>query len=80
MVTCSRSRMRAAPAAFRGVFTAPIWDHVLVLIASAVPTPGMRTVSAVLRIMGLSEVDDFDSTTMCSAKHAGNSGLLPANC
>jgi hypothetical protein len=32
---------------------------VLVLIAGAVLAPGKRTVSAALRIMGLSEVDDF---------------------
>jgi hypothetical protein len=46
-------------AAFRGFFTAPVWDHVLVLIAGAVLTPGKRTVSAALRIMGLSEAGDF---------------------
>jgi hypothetical protein len=46
-------------ATFRGFFTAPVWDHVLVLIAGAVLAPGKRTVSAALRIMGLSEVDDF---------------------
>jgi hypothetical protein len=46
-------------AAFRSFFTAPVWDHVLVLITGAVLTPGKRTVSAALRIMGLSEADDF---------------------
>ena len=45
--------------AFRGFFTAPVWDHVLVLVAGAVLTPGKRTVSAALRIMGLSEARDF---------------------
>ena len=42
-------------AAFRDFFTAPVWDHVLVLVTGAILTPGKRTVSAVLRIMGLSE-------------------------
>jgi hypothetical protein len=46
-------------AAFRGFFTAPVWDHVLVLVAGAVLTPGKRTVSAALRIMGLSRARDF---------------------
>lgn len=46
-------------AAFRDFFTAPVWDHVLVLVTGAVLIPGRRTVSAVLRIMGLSEAADF---------------------
>jgi hypothetical protein len=45
--------------AFRGFFTAPVWDHVLVLVAGMVLTPGKRTVSAALRIMGLGEASDF---------------------
>ena len=45
--------------AFRGFFTAPVWDHVLVLVTGVVLTPGKRTVSAALRIMGLSEASDF---------------------
>jgi hypothetical protein len=45
--------------AFRDFFTAPVWDHVLVLVAGAVLTPGTRTVSAALRIMGLAEASDF---------------------
>jgi hypothetical protein len=39
-------------AAFRYFFTAPVWDHVLVLVAGAVLAPGKRTVSAALRVMG----------------------------
>jgi hypothetical protein len=46
-------------AAFRDFFTAPVWDHVLVLVTGAVLTPGKRTVSAVLRIMGLGDAADF---------------------
>jgi len=46
-------------AAFRSFFTAPVWDHVLVLVTGAILTPGKRTVSAVLRIMGLAEAADF---------------------
>ena len=46
-------------AAFRNFFTAPVWDHVLVLVTGAVLTTGKRTVSAVLRVMGLSQSCDF---------------------
>jgi hypothetical protein len=46
-------------AAFRDFFTAPVWNHVLVLVTGAVLTTGKRTVSAVLRIMGLAEAADF---------------------
>jgi hypothetical protein len=46
-------------AAFRDFFTAPVWDHVLVLVTGAILTTGKRTVSAVLRIMGLAEAADF---------------------
>src|SRR6516225_11765627 len=44
---------------FRGFFTAPVWDHVLVLIAGAVLAPGKRTVSAALRVMGLGSEAGF---------------------
>jgi hypothetical protein len=44
---------------FRGFFTAPVFEHVLVLLTGAVLATGKRTVSAALRIMGLSEVGDF---------------------
>lgn len=43
-------------AAFRDFFTAPVWDHVLVLVTGAVLTTGKR---AVLRVMGLAEATDF---------------------
>ena len=46
-------------AVFRDFFTAPVFDHVLVLVTGAVLTPGKRTVSAVLRIMGLADDADF---------------------
>jgi DDE superfamily endonuclease len=46
-------------APFRGFFTAPVWDHILVLVTGAVLTPGKHTVSAVLHIMGLSQAADF---------------------
>ncbi len=44
---------------FRDCFTAPVWNHVLVLVAGAVLTPGQRTVSQALRVMGLAAEPGF---------------------
>ena len=44
---------------FRCFFTAPVWQHVLVLVAGMVLAPGKRTVSAALRVMGLGAAHDF---------------------
>jgi DDE superfamily endonuclease len=38
---------------FQQGFTAPTWQHVLVLVLGAILTPGRRTVAAALRIVGL---------------------------
>ena len=40
-------------------FTAPTWQHVLVLIAGAILSPGRRTVAAALRVMGLDQDPTF---------------------
>src|ERR1022692_3206835 len=40
-------------AVFRPCFTAPVWNHILVLITGAVLAPGKRTVTRALRVMGL---------------------------
>jgi len=45
--------------AFRGCFTAPVWSHVLILVAGAVLAPGKRTVSQALRVMGLAAGPGF---------------------
>jgi hypothetical protein len=45
--------------AFRDCFTAPVWTHVLVLVAGAVLAPGKRTVSQALRVMGLAAKPGF---------------------
>lgn len=36
-------------------FTAPSWEHVLVLVMSALLAPGKRTVSSCLRMTGRAE-------------------------
>ena len=46
-------------APFRSFFTAPVWEHVLVLVTGMVLAPGKRTVSAALRVMGLGATRDF---------------------
>ena len=46
-------------AVFRPCFTAPVWNHILVLVAGAVLAPGKRTVSQVLRVMGLADQPGF---------------------
>ena len=44
---------------FRGAFTAPTWEHVLVLVMGAILVPGRRTVAAALRVMGLGQARHF---------------------
>ncbi len=44
---------------FRACFSAPVWSRVLVLIAGAVLAPGKRTVTQVLRVMGLAANPGF---------------------
>jgi hypothetical protein len=40
-------------------FTAPTWQHVLVLVAGAILSPGRRTVAAALRVMGQDQDPTF---------------------
>jgi hypothetical protein len=47
--------------AFRSGFTAPSWEHVLVLVMGAVLAPGKRTVSACLRMTGRAGTQSFSS-------------------
>ncbi|WP_420608201.1 transposase [Novosphingopyxis sp.] len=46
-------------APFAGMFTAPTWNRVLVLLIGAVLSPGRRTVAAALRITGLDQDTHF---------------------
>lgn len=47
--------------ALRPCFTAPSWEHVLVLVMGAVLAPGKRTVSACLRMTGRAQAGNFSS-------------------
>jgi hypothetical protein len=40
---------------FRLCFTAPVWNHILVLVGGAILAPGERTVTQTLRVMGLAD-------------------------
>ncbi len=53
-VTLTRLIVRFAP-----LFSKRIWEHALVLIVGALLAPGKRTVTAVLRVMGLSQEPQF---------------------
>jgi len=65
----NRTKARTAPpvppilvswlAVFSSCFTAPVWQHVQVLVAGAVLAPGKRTVTQALRVMGLAEQPGF---------------------
>ena len=40
-------------------FDKRVWDHAVILLIGAILTPGKRTVTAALRIMGLSDEKHF---------------------
>jgi hypothetical protein len=50
---------------FRDAFTAPTWQHVLVLVMGAILVPGRRTVAFALRVMGLAQTRRSPATTAC---------------
>jgi len=47
--------------AFAPIFSKRIWQHIQVLVIGAILAPGKRTVTAVLRIMGLSQEKHFQN-------------------
>ena len=46
---------------FEAEFSERIWDWAVVLVVGAILTPGRRTVTAILRVMGLSEEQQFQN-------------------
>jgi hypothetical protein len=46
-------------AVFRPCFTAPVWNHILVLVCGSILAPGKRTVTQALRLMGLANQPGF---------------------
>lgn len=53
-VTLTRLILRFAP-----LFSKHVWDHAQGLVVGALLAPGKRTVTAVLRVMGLSQERQF---------------------
>lgn len=47
--------------AFAPLFSKRIWQHAQILVVGAILTPRKRTVTAVLRVMGLSEEQHFQN-------------------
>jgi hypothetical protein len=47
--------------AFAPIFSGRIWHQVMVLVVGAILAPGKRTVTAVLRVMGLSQQEHFQN-------------------
>jgi hypothetical protein len=46
--------------AFNPLFTAPTWEHALVLLIGAILCQGARRVSSILRVMGLAQENRFE--------------------
>ena len=44
---------------FAPLFTKRVWQHVQVLLVGAILSPGKRTITAVLRVMGLAHAKAF---------------------
>src|SRR4029453_4951825 len=89
-VTLTRLIVRFAPA-----FSKRVWEHVEVLVVGALLAPGKRTVTAVLRGMGLTQEGQFQkyhrvlngagggslrSIVACSIGGGGRVGGWPACC
>ena len=53
------TRLAAWMQPFQQGFTAPTWQHVLVLLVGAILTPGRRTVAAALRVTGHAQAPHF---------------------
>ncbi len=47
--------------AFAPLFSKPVFDHVLVLLTGAIPSPASRTVTNALRVTGLSDEKHFQN-------------------
>lgn len=46
---------------FAALFSKPVWEHAVALVTGAILAPGKRTVSAVLRVLGLAKRRDFQT-------------------
>lgn len=46
---------------FAPLFSKRVWQHVQVLVVGAILSPGKRTVTAILRVVGLSQEENFQN-------------------
>jgi hypothetical protein len=58
---CSPCHLTRLIVKFAPVFSKRVWEHVQVLVVGALLAPGKRTVTAVLRVMGLSQERHFQN-------------------
>jgi len=49
---------------FAPLFSKPVWESAIVLLVGAILAPGKRTVSAILRVMGLQHEHHFQNYQM----------------
>ena len=56
-----RSEYTTILTAFAGLFSKRVWQHVQILLLGAILAPGQRTITAILRIMGLSGEKHFQN-------------------
>ncbi len=47
--------------AFAPLFSQPVWQSALVLLVGAIVAPGKRTVSAILRVMGMQDEPHYQN-------------------
>ena len=61
---------------FRDAFTAPTWQHVLVLVMGAILVPGRRTVASALRVMARAQVPHFTNYHRVLNRNKWSAGWL----
>jgi hypothetical protein len=66
--------------AWRPCFTAPSWEHVLVLVMGALLAIGKRTVTSCLRVTGRAEASNFASYHQILNRARWSSRVSPNNC
>ncbi|GHO72710.1 hypothetical protein KSD_04810 [Ktedonobacter sp. SOSP1-85] len=60
---------------FEEAFSERVWEWAKVLLIGAILAPGERTVTAILRVMGLNQERQFQNTSLgCSAERSGRVG------
>ena len=77
---CLPIRFAAVILSFAPLFLQRSWRHAKVLLIGAFLTPGTRTVTSLLRVVGLARERRFVNLTWCSAGRPGAPGRHRASC